>query len=102
MDSRIEKAELALKDADFVQKLLSLEEPEDVQKLYAEKGVDLTLDEVKLMGAMLSSEDGDEVSDEQLDSVAGGIALTTVTAIIGGVAVLIDIGTYHKQKYGKW
>lgn len=103
MDTRVELAQKALEDKAFVEKLLSLEEPEDVQKAYAEKGVELSLEEVKLMGQMLASDKtGDELNVEQLDAVAGGIALATITAIIGGITLIIDIGTYHRQKYGKW
>lgn len=103
MDQRIELAQKALEDKAFVEKLLSMEAPEDVQKAFAEKGVELTLEEVKLMGQMLASEKGNEELDaDQLDAVAGGIALATITAIIGGIALIIDVGTDHRKRYGKW
>ena len=103
MDERIEKAKVALEDKAFVEKLLELEDPEAVQALYAEKGVDLTLDEVKLMGKLIAEQgEQDELTVDDLEDVAGGIAITTVTAIIGLTAVIIDIGTYHKKKYKKW
>ena len=102
MDERIEKAKVALEDKAFVEKLLELEDPEAVQALYAEKGVDLTLDEVKLMGKLIAEQgEQDELTVDDLEDVAGGIAITTVTAIIGLTAVIIDIGTYHKKKYKK-
>ena len=103
MDNRIELAQKALEDKAFVEKLLSLEEPEDVQKAYAEKGVDLTLDEVKMMGQMLAADGNEaELDANQLDAVSGGVALATITAIVGGVTLIIDVGTYHRKKYGKW
>ena len=103
MDQRTELAKKAMEDKAFVEKLLTLEAPEDVQKAFADKGVELTMDEVKLMGQMLTSEKNDgELNADQLDAVAGGIALATISAIIGGIAVIIDIGTDHRKRYGKW
>lgn len=103
MDNRIELAQKALEDKAFVEKLLSLEEPEDVQKAYAEKGVEFSIDEVKAMGQMLAADSGEaELDANQLDAVAGGIALATITAIVGAVALVVDVGTYHRQKYGRW
>ena len=103
MDNRIELAQKALEDKTFVEKLLSLEEPKDVQKAYAEKGVELSIEEVKAMGQMLAADSGEsELNADQLDAVAGGIALATISAIVGAVTLVVEIGTHHRQKYGRW
>ena len=80
-----------------------MEEPKDVQKAYAEKGVELSIEEVKVMGQMLAADSGEsELNADQLDAVAGGIALATISAIVGAVTLVVEIGTYHRQKYGRW
>lgn len=69
------KLEELMKDAAFVNAMFSKENSEEVQKLFAEKGVALTMEEVEsLASAILQAapaENG-ELSEDALDSVAGG------------------------------
>lgn len=69
------KLEELMKDEAFVNAMFSKENSEEVQKLFAEKGVALTMEEVEsLASAILQAapvENG-ELSEDALDSVAGG------------------------------
>ena len=69
------KLEELMKDEAFVNTMFSKENSEEVQKLFAEKGVALTMEEVEsLASAILQAapvENG-ELSEDALDSVAGG------------------------------
>ena len=98
----INKIRELMKDEAFVKELLSKEEPEDVQALFEEKGVELSLDEIKEIGATLdkvasgemAAEDvekmaGGELTEDELEEVAGGmisLAVVITCAIIGSVA----------------
>lgn len=63
-----------MEDKEFVAKMLSQESAEDVQKLFLENGVDMTMEDVHTLGKMLDklSESGDELTEDMLDDVAGG------------------------------
>lgn len=97
------KIEAAFKDKQFTDKLLSLEEPEDVQKAFAERGIDFTLDEVKEIGKRVTAEtSGEELEENSLEEVAGGIVVTTA-AVIATVAacanLVVAVGKAIKAKW---
>lgn len=87
---------------EFVVKMLSQETPEDVQKLFAENGIELTLDDVRVFGeALAEAENKDELSAADLENVAGGvIAAATVWGIIkvGSAAVAAGLAIYKWYK----
>ena len=56
----------------FEQELAQVATPEDMQKLFAKHGVELTLDEVREVVNQASAQNKDELSAEDLDDVAGG------------------------------
>ncbi|MBO5551296.1 MAG: Nif11-like leader peptide family RiPP precursor [Lachnospiraceae bacterium] len=68
------KLKEVMADKTFAEKLLSLEEPEDVKKALEEKGVSLTLDEIRQMAedAIREDEGDGELFEDELDMVAGG------------------------------
>lgn len=69
-----EKIKALVEDQVFVNKTLSCQEPEQVQALFAENGVELSLEEVKAIGqglAAMSESDG-ELNEDDLEGVAGG------------------------------
>ena len=64
----------ALKDNNFVESLVKLEKPEDVQAAFKEKGVELSLDEINKIKTLMGkiNEDSSELSDNELDNIVGG------------------------------
>ena len=84
-----EKIKELVNREDFMEKMLACEEPEQVQALFAAEGVELTIDDVKAIGATLdaSISEGDELDEDSLDNVAGGSLLASVGVAIG-VAVV--------------
>ena len=99
MDNRIEKIQELMKNEEFTKKLLSMENPEDVQDLFEDNGVELTLDEVKQIGLtldkffsgeitaeQLEQTANGELSEEDLEQVAGGVILAAIaTVVISGI-----------------
>ena len=53
--SKMEKVQLAMNDAEFVKKISAMENPEEVQKAFAEKGVEFTLEEISKIAEMVVS-----------------------------------------------
>lgn len=84
---RIKKA---FNDETFVRELFALEEPEDAQAKLYEKGIVLTLDEVRMIPRALrkAQRNGGELSESELADVAAGVITpVTVMLIAGCVAV---------------
>jgi hypothetical protein len=59
-------------DEAFVASLVDLETPEEVQAAVNAKGGELTLEEAKAIGEAIEQAAGGELSDADLDKVAGG------------------------------
>ena len=98
-DKRTGLLEEAVKDAAFVEALKNAETPEEAQKVFASKGIDYSIEEVKAIAAGIQGDDG-ELSEENLEAVAGGSVLAT----IAGVVKIVDgiVGTISIVKKWKW
>jgi lactobin A/cerein 7B family class IIb bacteriocin len=78
-------------DEAFTSSLLALETAEEVQSALSDKGLDLSLDEIAtIRGSILTATtQGGELSEEQLESVSGGIGPITlfiIALVVGSVA----------------
>lgn len=98
----MEKLNELINDKGFVEMMMSQETPEAVQKVFNEHGVPLTLEDVKRIGSALNQMEnpGAELSEADLDGVAGGFALTAATCWAIAKAV-IAIGSAGLAIY-KW
>ena len=93
-------------DEAFVVEMLGLENPEDVQALLKTKGIELDLEEICKFGEILdkklnamAAEDG-EISEDDLEDVAGGGAAAIILPIV--VTVVGCIIKSVKWKTGRW
>lgn len=103
MNQSTEKVREVMNDKAFVTRVLQMEEPVDVQKAFADKGVELTLGQVEAIGKAISRQGGDdEISVSELEGVSGGIALETIIVIVGGLTIAVKIGTAIKNSGWKW
>ncbi len=100
-----EKIKALMAEEAFAEKLMACEEPEQVQALFAEKGVELSLDEVVAIGKGVSAAlgEGDELDEDALDSVAGGsVASDVVNAIVGAVSTIAKNWRSIKNWFRRW
>ena len=76
-------------DESFVNSILEMETPQDVQKALSEKGLDLSLEEINtIQNTLINNDNEGELSEDDLENVAGGVAVTTVICgLIIGAAV---------------
>lgn len=88
-------------DQSFVEKLFSLENPEEVQSMLKAEGIEFTLEEIDVIRKTLikTTEQG-ELNDEDLEEVAGGIAATTTIALIS--ATFTAANFTHNVTRGRW
>jgi len=96
MDQELLKKVLA--DSDFTKSLLNMENPEDVQAALKEKGVDITLEEINTIRKALEQQENGELSDDDLEDVAGG-SLTIAAAL--GIAAIIGASVGGAIKLGE-
>lgn len=71
-------------DETFLCKLATLKEAEDVVKLFSEKGIEISRDEVKELGVWLKNSvlSKREVSESELDETMGGISAKEATKVV--------------------
>ena len=69
-----EKIKEVMSDKTFVEGLLKLETPEEVQKAFAGKGATVSIEEIMQLKSLLvkTSQKGGEMSLEDMEEVAGG------------------------------
>ena len=67
-----EKIEQLMNSTEFMQKVDMVDSLEAMQDLFTQYGVNLTLDELKQMVATTSVDASGELSEDDLDGVAGG------------------------------
>jgi len=84
--SNIDKIQELMQDNSFVESLMKMEENADVQKAFAERGVELTLEQIDSI-AELAFGSNTELDEAQLESVAGG-GLEEIGVIISGIKTL--------------
>jgi lactobin A/cerein 7B family class IIb bacteriocin len=78
-------------DEAFTSSLLALETAEEVQSALSDKGLDLSLDEIATIrnSILTATTQGGELSEEQLESVSGGVVpiiLFVVALVVGATA----------------
>ncbi len=89
-------------DEAFVNSILEMETPEEVQKALAEKGIDLTIDEICTIQKSLSQSDG-ELSEDDLENVAGGSIIATLIIVAAGIAGAASLGkAVHGWTRRRW
>ncbi len=94
-------------DKAFLEKILSLQTPEEVQNAFKEKGVELTIEEVEILAQTVKStaENGGSLSDEILQNISGGAEIDyekiknislTFMSIVVSLSALYFVSTADK------
>ena len=98
MNTKLEKIQAVMENREFVAKIAAMEEPEEVQQAFAEVGIEFTLDEISYIAKQVMSGNTDELDEEQLEAVAGGVDPITVTVVVCG---LLKLGADAMAEYNK-
>lgn len=70
----MERLEEVFEDDQFVEALLAMETPEEMQNALAEKGIEVSLEEIMQVRDLVSRFQGGELTEDELESVAGGMS----------------------------
>lgn len=112
MAANMDQFKALLDDEVFVRKLAQLETNEEVQKAFAEKGVDFTMEEIDQIVEKLYG-DSAELDEDKLEDVSGGFVITTTTltaigciaagvSLLGGVMAEVNNSRKAKGKKPIW
>ena len=87
------------RDEEFVRGLFMLETPQEVQAALKVKNVELSIEEIVKIKELLikSAENGGVLSDEELQEVSGGFAISggliiCIAGLVAGIGVVIGAG----------
>ena len=101
-----EKITEAMRDIKFVEKIIDIRSPEEMQKAFATKEIDLSLEEAQAAISTikkLSESKPGEVSDEDLEEISGGATSSTNSiiplVIIGGLAASMVVANTVDKVY---
>jgi hypothetical protein len=95
-----EKALELLKDKGFIEELGKTGSAQDAQKLFAAKGADVSVDELLALRAKVKQEIGEELNDEELALVAGGVSNADVNQFVEDFSK--TLGIIGKSIFGAW
>lgn len=91
MDSRVETVKALMEEPAFVESIAKMEDNTEVQKAFADRGVDFTLAEIDAIAEMVYSGAG-VLSEEELENVSGGV-LAEIAIVASGVALFANVMT---------
>jgi len=94
----VEKINELVSDKEYVKHLMSLGSLEEMSKELEKKDIDLSPDELRKIGQLIKKKESGELTDEELEEVAGGFVGWLVAAGIVGAA-LSGAGLYYGTKY---
>ena len=83
-----------LKDKNFAEKILKMQTPEQVQVAFKEKGVEISVDEVKIIGSILNKmveKKTTNLSEEDLNEIAGGDGIKGFAESLGEGAMDVPL-----------
>jgi predicted ribosomally synthesized peptide with nif11-like leader len=93
-------------DSNFAQKICDAHEPGEVQILAKEVGIELAMDDIMATKGMLvkaMEKDNHELSDEDLENVAGGFGIlagiAAVALIAGVTGIITSSGAASRWKW---
>ena len=98
-------------DEAFVKRLLDQEEPEQIQAVLKEKGIELNFEEIEYMKSMVEKmlsgqADPEELSDDDLKDVSGGGVGAAIGIILSVAGILITsaqwVDTEMRSRRRRW
>lgn len=91
----------AFADQSFIKRLSVAQTPEEAQALLSEKGIELSLDDVRRLPDELERMrgNGDELDEDELEDVAGGMTYPAIGIVISE-AVIRAVGANFKRIRG--
>ncbi|MBO6159501.1 MAG: Nif11-like leader peptide family RiPP precursor [Firmicutes bacterium] len=94
MNATLQQVQLVMADEAFVEKISAMEDPEQVQAAFADKGIDFSLEEIDAIARKSAADADDELNEDDLVDVAGGVgAVAVICCVAGAIKLGADIMT---------
>lgn len=88
-----------MRDEDFVNEILDMQTTEEVKEAFAEKGLELSLEEIDIISQIINKmvdKNTTELSDEDLEEISGGSSAVAAPAHSSPAVDLIATGIAGK------
>jgi len=96
MNEKIKKINTLITDEEFNKSIKSIKTQEDIQKLFAARGIELTLDEFnEICGVADTYLKQGELFEDDLDMVSGGAIITAGSIFLMGVILYYGGNALH-------
>jgi len=96
-DTMQNKIQELMSNEEYVKHLASLGSVEEISKELAKEDIDLSPDDLRKMGKLLKKKESGELTDEELEEVAGGFVWWFVMVGVLAAATAAK-GVYHVVK----
>ena len=93
-----------MRDEDFVNEILDMQTTEEVKEAFAEKGLELSLEEIDIISQIINKmvdKNTTELSEEDLEEISGGSLISKIPKIKEGILDTIDYIKYRLKNSGK-
>ncbi|MBR3631013.1 MAG: hypothetical protein IKN55_11170 [Oscillospiraceae bacterium] len=104
MNERTEQIKAAMSDEAFVKSCIEAENEEAVQKLFAGRGIEMSLTEIELMAELITAMADGTMTGEQLETLANGGELdenALASAAGGGAGGITSLPAIAEQQMAK-
>ena len=102
-NEKADKLKEIFSDEEFVAKVFAIETAEEVQNAIKEKGVELTIEQLKeIQNAMLAQENNEEINDKDLEKVAGGFSNLSAVYLLKNPNVQDFLKNNHNNQKRLW
>ncbi len=93
-------------DEQFVKELFALETPEEVQAVLVDNDIEISVEDILKIKELLTKKESGELSDEELEQVAGGSLFAALFFTVCGIATAVSCGgvgaAVHVASRGRW
>ncbi|MBQ3011723.1 MAG: hypothetical protein IJD81_11080 [Oscillospiraceae bacterium] len=84
--------EALVSNEEFLNKLADCSSAVEMQNIFSEYGAEVSLEEIEAMRKIIENMDSDELNEDSLENVSGGVC------VIGPIIGAIGIAIYYKLK----
>lgn len=93
--------EEATKDDAFMEMLAKTENINDFSNALLQRGIEASSEQTETLFKAVKSANADELGEDELDSVSGGIGVATVVAFGAAASCVACVYQYYKNKRGR-
>ncbi|MBE5811083.1 MAG: hypothetical protein E7318_09160 [Clostridiales bacterium] len=92
-----------VENEDFLNAVVNTTSKQDLQSVFAANGLEMSMDEIDTIVDMVCMHDSDELNEEELANVAGGVSAATIFKWAGkGIKAIAKHAWNLGKKFANW